>query len=302
MNKLFYFLLFCSISGAGVLWWLMNSTSSPGHEVEMKADSHESPHGLVIDEHSNSGHLKANKDVEAEHAEIKTEDQENDTESPKEDLFEAEDEQDSGAKHSTKPEDSKHENLAHKSGESSAPTSLSINSSPVSVNVIIDGEKAGVTPFETKLKTKVQKFRFEKEGYVPVEREAPAEAKPEGAFMSWRIAMVEQQLPPSQKTKLEELQSYFLKGTVGPVFVQVKALDQRVYNRSDVVDLLREHRKNLKDNKVISCEVNLGAHGKWFRILVGPFISKPEASQSLEFISKSLNAEDTFVTGAQTCL
>jgi len=311
VNKLFYFLLFCSVSGAGVLWWLMHSGPvEPQAQSESHVEADAEPKGLVIEDRPNFHSAKS---------EIDKKDEETEGTDSEEEAVAAED----GTEEERASSDQKALDVAEKSSlfesdtqeeplSEEAPLSdpqgkneatvLSINSTPVGVVVFVDGERVGTTPIETRLKKQAQKFRFEKEGYVPVEREAPAELKPEGAFMSWRISMVEQQLPAAQKEKIEDVQSFFLKGTVGPVFVQVRALDQRVHDRSDVMELLKTYRKKLLDEKVVSCEVNLGDSGKWFRILVGPFVSKDEARQSNSFISKSLEADDTFVTGAQTCL
>jgi hypothetical protein len=179
---------------------------------------------------------------------------------------------------------------------------LSIASEPEGVTVFVDGKNVGKTPLERTLTKNPQKIRFEKEGFVPVEREAPGEAKPEGAYMSWRINMVEQQLPAAQRKRIDDVGTYFLKGVSGPVFIQIRALNAQLEPRPSVVRLVQELRAQLREERVFGCEVSLGAKGNWSRILAGPFMSRDEARKSLGFFKEGLKADDLFVTGEQSCL
>jgi len=262
MNKLFYFLLFCSVAGAGVLWWLIHSTA-PKPVAESRI---EAPKGLVIDDRPS-----VPKDVNVA---------------------------DAAATHES----------TEKTHEPAAPAAdskasvLSITSEPEGVLVFIDGKQVAKTPVERTLTQKPQKFRFEKEGFIPVEREAPAEAQPEGAYMSWRISMVPQQVPASKKDRIDEVGSFFLKGVSGPVFVQIKAVSSALEPRASVVKEVLRIRASLREERIFACEVSLGAKGNWSRVLAGPFRSRDEARKSLEFLKEGLKAEDLFVTGEQSCL
>ncbi len=279
MNKLFYFLLFLSVAGAGVLWWLM-------HAVEDKTAAQsqtkiEAPKGLVIEDKPS-----ATPQVSREVLDMEVQEEE------------ASDELDIVEANGSIAEAPKNEPTPVASD--AKPSTLSISSDPEGVAVFLDGKRIGQTPLERSLTQKVQKFRFEKEGFVPVEREAPAEARPEGAYMSWRISMVPQQLPASQKSRMDE--DHFLKGVSGPVFVQIRAVSSDAEPRAAVVKTIEQMRKTLREERVFACEVSLGEKGRWSRILVGPFSSKQEARRSLSFLKESLKADDLFVTGEQSCL
>ncbi len=260
MNKLFYFLLFCSVAGAGVLWWLINSTGE--NKAPEPVATIDSPKGLVIEDRPS----------------IPKDAQVTDATAPKEDS------------HSKAPI------------EGAKASILAISSQPEGVTVRIDGKDVGKTPLERTLTSKIQKFRFEKNGFVPVEREAPAEAHPEGAYMSWRISMVANQLPAAKKARIEDEGSFFLKGVSGPVFVQIKALSSELEPRPAIVKQVQDIRKKLREDRIFGCEVSLGAKGLWSRILAGPFMSREEARKSLEFLKEGLKADDLFVTGEQSCL
>jgi hypothetical protein len=292
MNKLFYFLLFCSVSGAGVLWWLMNTVGV--EESHVALSNTETVKGLKIeDTHAPSIPVNSKPSVEG---------------AQKEEKLEAKTEAETDAETQDKSKSDTEESLSLKGSSPSSstlsdrPSRLSISSEPSGVNVFLDGNKIGVTPLERTLTNKVQKFRFEKEGYVPVEREAPAEKTSEGAYLSWRISMVPQQLPAAQKKLIDSVESYFLKGLSGPVFVQVKALSADMESRSSVVRLIQEMRTAIREEKIFGCEVSLGEKGHWYRILVGPFANKVEASKAMGFLKESLKLEDIFVAGAQSCL
>jgi hypothetical protein len=264
MNKLFYFLLFCSVSGAGVLWWLMHAVGGD----EIVATETQRPQGLVIRDAPRTEEIL-------------------------------------GADSATLDEDSEAaEKIVDQMtplNEAVGPSTLTISSDPEKVEVYLDGKRVGQTPFEAKLKKEVQKFRFEKEGFVPVEREAPAELVPEGAYLSWRISMVKQELPPAQRARLQDVASYFLKGVSGPVFVQVKSVAVETEPRSQVVNEIDSMRKMILEDKVFACEVSLGDKGLWYRYLVGPFETRREAQQALGFLRERLKTQDLFVTGAQSC-
>lgn len=277
MNKLFYFLLFSSVAGAGVLWWLMHSSAETDKSTTMATV--EAPNGLVIEDRPSA--ISVPRDAKVADAVVPGESEE--APAPKSD-------------HSPKSE-----TPAPPATDAKAST-LSISSEPEGVNVFLDGRKVGVTPIERTLTTKVQKYRFEKEGFIPVERDAPAEAKPEGAYMSWRISMVSQQVPAAQKSRMDEADAYFLKGRSGPVFVQIRAVDARLEPRPAIIKELQETRKRLREERIFACEVSLGTKGNWSRILAGPFASREEARRSLRFLKESLQTDDLFVTGEQSCL
>jgi hypothetical protein len=269
VNKLFYFLLFCSVAGAGVLWWLIHSTGE--NKTPVAAATVEAPKGLVIEDRPSIP-----KDAHVAEAAANEED----PHSPAQPEVAAVSKLLDGAKASV----------------------LSISSEPEGVTVFVDGKEVGKTPIEKTLTTKIQKFRFEKNGFVPVEREAPAEAHPEGAYMSWRISMVANQLPAAKKARIEDEGSFFLKGVSGPVFVQIKALSSELEPRPAIVKQVQDIRKKLREDRIFGCEVSLGAKGLWSRILAGPFMSREEARKSLEFLKEGLKADDLFVTGEQSCL
>lgn len=294
MNKIFYFLLFCSISGAGVLWWLMASIKE-----EQVQESAQKSQGLVIEDTTVDALSEMGVDLSPEETES----------SPSQEGIALDESAMLGQMEGEADEDAildedvdKEGSLFEDTSVISKPTTLSITSVPTGVNVYLNGDLVGQTPVERILTDKVQKFRFEKEGYVPVEREAPAEEKPEGAFMSWRISMVEQQLPPAEKSRIQDMDTYFVEGVLGPAFVQVRSLQGDVFSKQDIIEVLRTMRKQLMDEKVVACAVDLASRGKWYRVLVGPFASQDEAKASVDFVSKSLNISDVFVTGAQTCL
>lgn len=294
MNKLFYFLLFCSVSGAGVLWWLMNTVGL--EETPVAASNTEPTKGLKIEDT-----ISPSLPVESKPEENAQAEQESDEES--QDKPEAETAEPSSLFAKEEGEVPKSEGTSTSSSTlSDKPSQLSISSEPSGINVFLDGSKIGVTPLERTLTNKVQKFRFEKEGFVPVEREAPAEKTPEGAYLSWRISMVPQQLPAAQKNRIDSVESYFLKGVSGPVFVQVKALSTDMEPRSSVVRSVQEMRTAIREEKVFGCEVSLGDKGHWYRIVIGPFANKAEASTAMGFLKESLKVDDLFVTGAQSCL
>lgn len=266
MNKLFYFLLFCSVAGAGVLWWLIHSTGEK--KAAVAEATVEAPKGLVIED-------RPSIPKDAQVAEATAHD-----EAPIEESVEEAKPPLEGAKASV----------------------LSISSEPAGVTVFVDGKDVGKTPLERTLTNKIQKFRFEKSGFIPVEREAPAEARPEGAYMSWRISMVANQLPAAKKARIEDEGSFFLKGVSGPVFVQIKALSSELEPRPAIVKQVQEIRLKLREDRIFGCEVSLGAKGLWSRVLAGPFMSREEARKSLEFLKEGLKADDLFVTGEQSCL
>lgn len=278
MNKLFYFLLFCSIAGAGVLWWLIHSTGE--QKVATSEVRIEAPKGLVIEDRPS-----VPKDVNAGDAATLPE----------------KGEVAPGGEASHANEEKDPEEIAAHAKDAKASV-LAISSDPEGINVLVDGKLVGKTPLERKLTTKVQKLRFEKEGFVPVERDAPAEARPEGAYMSWRISMVAKQLPASQKTRIDEVGTFFLRGVSGPVFVQIKAFSSALEGRPAIVKQVQDIRKKLREERIFACEVSLGEKGNWSRILAGPFSSREEARKSLSFLKEGLKADDLFVTGEQSCL
>ncbi|MEO5666484.1 MAG: PEGA domain-containing protein [Bdellovibrionota bacterium] len=265
MNKLFYFLLFCSVAGAGVLWWLIQST---GEKAPHAVTTVEAPKGLVIDDRPSIP-----KDAHVSDA----------------------------TEHAETPAAAKVEEKSPPRGDAKA-TVLSISSEPEGVSVFIDGKQVAKTPVERSLTNKVQKFRFEKEGFVPVERDAPAESKPEGAYMSWRISMVTQQIPATKKAVIGEDGDFFLKGVSGPVFVQIKALSSALETRPAIIKQVQDMRKKLREERIVICEVSLGKKGNWSRILAGPFPTRDDAHKSLGFLKEGLKADDLFVTGEQSCL
>ena len=293
MNKLFYFLLFCSVAGAGVLWWLLRSSQHQDQKLSAHGESKIAvPEGLVIEDRPSIP-----RDVRAGDAETP----------PTDDAAGSHEEAHSDVKaepHGAQTKDA-HEAPAKKEilpkGDAKASV-LAIASEPSGVMVFVNGKEVGKTPLERTLTNKVQKIRFEKEGFVPVERDAPGEARPEGAYMSWRINMVAQQLPASQKKRIDEVGSFFLKGVSGPVFIQIKAVSSDLEARPVIVKQVQELRAKLREERVFACEVSLGSKGNWSRILAGPFDSRDEARKSLGFFKEGLKVDDLFVTGEQSCL
>ena len=286
MNKLFYFLLFCSVAGAGVLWWLIHSTGE--QKVAHSEVKIEAPKGLVIEDRPS-----VPKDVHVGDAAAPLDQGDHATHEGDAHMAEA-------AAHG---EAEKSDDIPAAAPPKDAKASLlAISSDPEGVSVFVDGKLVGKTPLDRTLTKKVQKLRFEKDGFVPVEREAPAEARPEGAYMSWRISMVAQQLPASQKARIDDVGTFFLRGVSGPVFVQIKAFSSALEGRPAIVKQLQEIRKKLREDRIFACEVSLGEKGNWSRILAGPFASREEANKSLTFLKEGLKADDLFVTGEQSCL
>lgn|GEM_PF-2892733 len=272
-----------------MLWWLMNTVGIEEAPVAELVSGHTA--GLLIEDSLS----EKKHEAKAAHAETSHEDADSE-------------EEPAGESHEGQASDAKasggHD--APKSDESKVfsdkPSHLSISSEPSGVNVFLNGSKVGVTPLERTLTPSVQKFRFEKEGFVPVEREAPAEPVPEGAYLSWRISMVTQQLPPAEKSRIDSEESYFLKGMTGPVFVQVKSYSSDLEPRSGVIRKIQSMRESIREEKIFACEVSLGDKGQWYRILIGPFATREEAGRSNTFLKESLKVDDLFVTGAQSCL
>lgn len=284
INKIFYFLLFCSIAGAGVLWWLINAVPQQGETTATStAQSDLTVEDIVEDSIEDPLNPPP---VEAESAEE----------------VESGNEADEAQEVAESSSSSEVSAPATSETISADPSILSITSDPAGVNVFVNGRQSGITPFETTLTANEQTLRFELEGYVPVERKAPAEEVPEGAFMSWRISMVKQELPSREKDEVAEVADYFPSGMVGPVFIQVKSMEQKVHGRAAVLDELKLMRGQLSNDKVVACSVELANRGMWYRILIGPFSSKSEARSSLPFVKKSIGVDDVFVTGAQKCL
>lgn len=300
INKIFYFLLFCSIAGAGVLWWLMNAVPQPGaSDVAAPNQPALKVEDIVEDPEEISADERADDSIEDPLDPPPEEMSETEDASTSPGLFDSEDPE-------GMPEEASEEQPEEIADEEvvadADPSVLSITSSPSGVTVYVNGVRRGVTPFETTLTDKEQTLRFQLEGYVPVERKAPAESQPEGAFMSWRISMVKDEPTSSAADEMAEVGDYFPSGMVGPVFIQVKSMDQNVHTRTQVVNELQAMREQLSNDKVVACSVDLGNSGMWYRILIGPFSSKSEARSSLAFVKKSVGINDVFVTGAQKCL
>lgn len=291
MNKLFYFLLFCSVTGAGVLWWLMNTITQEEVVQEIVVDKDKL--GLQIQDTPDEVHEK-DKAKEADEA-VKEDTM------PSEELAKPNDETKETVDNA-KTTDKNDNSLNSLFQGEAKPSQLNISSEPMGVDVFLNSQKIGVTPIERTLTNKVQKFRFEKPGFVPVEREAHAEKTPEGAYLSWRINMVPLQNPTTQKPQVSSSESHFLQGVSGPFFVQVKAYSTEEENRNGLMLILDEMRTTIKEQKVFACEVSLGDRGRWYRVLIGPFASRQEAQKSLSFLKESLKINDLFVTGVQSCL
>ena len=378
MNKIFTALLFLTLVGAGILFWLMKtlppSPSSAAHDKSEKSEVISTPDGVKV------GDLKAEGE---EHAEG---------------------EKAPGEKGSAEKSQS-HE--AEKSDADDVKSMLSIMTTPVVAKVFVDGEIKGKTPLEIKLTHKEQAIKLVADGFNDMEKEAPP-AKAEGPVenLRWNIALrakkgslkepphrdslgkkgqkhekaekIETAEKPTQSKPLDDkgalaalpkpvhseplkvesakkveethvaknseahvekethpethtdkhpgkpavakaheakeappkmaasnaAESLYLHGRGGPVWIQVKALETptEVAAKKEIVEpAIEKFRSDLKGMMVVGCQVDLAGHGRWTRILVGPFENKVEARTALGQVKKSTDSA-AFVTGAQTCL
>ncbi len=312
MNRVFYILLFLTISGFGVLWWLFNSLP-PDEEMMAPVEKH----GLVIHEekkeageahpetHNNAhGESHEKSHAEAEGAEHKVEH----SHEPK---AEHKEEVPAHSEHSTSGEESTKEAAAAGSGDhASEPSeslsknvhaeksSLFIESQPSGAVVYMDGVLKGKTPFTFDLAAADKILRIELDGYQRQERSIEERHRESGALTRWKIELVAQ--TPIAKEAAFQKADYRLTGTRGPVFVQLKAVDSK--DNTGWLLAVQSFREKLKNKNVYICDVDLGAKGRWTRFLMGPYGEKSEAQSNLKAAKDQGGEAQAFVVGEQKCL
>ena len=190
MKKVFFALMFLSLAGAGVLFWLIRSSPSdlnPTVKTE-HAETHDGAAGLHIvdDKHEEVAkvdeHGEAAKEGEAtegsEHGEAGKEGEEK---------HEA-----ASDVEKTEVTDSHAENHEEKAGEAAkAPPALAIRTEPPAAKVWVDGKLRGETPMDIPLLPKTQMVQLEAEGFEDFTRIAPSDAEAGNGQLNWKIQLKE---------------------------------------------------------------------------------------------------------------
>jgi hypothetical protein len=302
MNRVFYILLFLTISGFGVLWWLFNSLP-PEEEVLAPIEKH----GLVIHEEKKAETPGAPGELLAHGEESKAETATAHETHEKGALIEgaghvsteaAESHGESAHSEATHSE-AAHSEPAHESESKKSATveksSIFLETAPVGAMVYVDGVLKGKAPFTFELAATDKVVRIELPGYERTIEERHREA---GALTRWKIDLV----PQTEVAKEASFQKtdYRLTGTRGPLFIQLKAVDSK--ENTGWLLAIQSFREKLKSKNVYICDVDLGAKGRWSRFLVGPFAGKSEAQAELKNAQKLSGEMGAFVVGEQKCL
>jgi len=88
-----------------------------------------------------------------------------------------------------------------------------------------------------------------------------------------------------------------LSGLQGPAFVQIRAFDDPAVG----VDEFAKQMASTLSKPVALCLVEIPGKGRFTRVLIGPMKSRREAMRALDGI-KQATLTDAFVTGAQQCV
>ncbi len=339
MNKLFAALLFLTLVGAGILFWLMKSmptspSSADSHGASEKAEVISTPEGVQVGDLAHEGGDQHGSDHGAEsgHSDSKKD------------------------AHASNEKDSHGSAKEHEEAHAPARTTLSIATTPVLADVFVDGEQKGQTPLEFELGEKAQTVKLVADGFNEVVKTVPAQGKEN---LKWNIAlrakkgalvepphrnaptagMIEGKgalaaLPKARTAHAAPVKEHkeeahgkaedakpahaasvaaandthssdlYLRGRGGPVWVQIKSMEapSEAAAVKEIVDpQIEKFRKDLTGFNVVGCQVQIPNKGRWVRVLVGPFESKAEAKTNVTSI-KNGGGADAFVTGAQTCL
>ena len=307
MNKIFMALLFLTLAGAGVLFWLMRTLPGPNgakshteataeHSLEESGNHAKDEHGG--DEHGSGGHESAEHgtadhgDAAKEHAKAAHPSEENESEHGKAETKHASE----GGAHAASKESEKPmsiEDLEFKG------QSLSINTTPVSAIVSVDGEVRGQTPLEIALGPISMKVKLEAPGYGIVEKDAPI-VKPGNSLdiLTWNFPLKPQNEPRS-KVAHEKSTGVFVHGRKGPVWLQVKSLADDSSGTAE--SAIEKYRSDFAMKNIVGCKVDLAEKGKWTRVLVGPYNNKVAAKMAADLI-QAKTSEAALVTGVQRCL
>lgn len=213
MKKAFFALLFLSFAGAGVLFWLMRSSS---HDEKVVAEATHEEHGEHADKEHGEGeeeHGEGHDEAAGEHKDAKLNEEDSHeavasehgaakgAEHGEEHGVEAEPnaavahggEGEAAAEHGEdggapgaagRGEDAEEEDSAQ------APPSLTIHTEPPAAKVWVDGKPRGETPIEIPLLPKAQMVQLEAEGYAEFTRLAPSDKEASGQ-LNWKIQLKE---------------------------------------------------------------------------------------------------------------
>lgn len=211
MKKAFFALLFLSFAGAGVLFWLMRSSS---HDEKIVTDATHEEHG---GEHADKEHGEGEE--EAGEGQDEAAGEHKDAKLSEEDSHEAVAEHGAakGAEHGEEHGDTAEPNAAVAHGgegeaaaehgdedgapasahgedaeedAAQAPPSLTIHTEPPAAKVWVDGKPRGETPIEIPLLPKAQMVQLEAEGYAEFTRLAPSDKEASGQ-LNWKIQLKE---------------------------------------------------------------------------------------------------------------
>ncbi len=273
MNKIFYVLVFLSLAGAGILFWLMKSMPEAPNASKVSAEMAPA-HG----EHpaTESTSEVTPKDVRVMDLDEKKTDA---TENPPDEPSES------------------HEKKAEPVAEKSNTPGLSLSTEPVGAHVFLNNEFKGNTPIELTLKDNEQELRLEAEGFEDYKKIVPKleEVKDE-AHMNWKIQM--KKIAQKKESKVLEAVKLVAAKAPSTFYIQLKSVEKEGVS-GEVEEFTKKIAEASKLN-VLPCKVEVQGKGLWTRILVGPFASKKEASAELEKVKK-LNGGEAFIVGAQKC-
>jgi hypothetical protein len=285
MNKIFYILLFLSISGAGVLWWLWNSLPPQDKEVAQQVVT-----GLRIEEDHKEG----------EKGEHETSDDSHSEETATSDSAVAATTHSSTSTSSSEvpvPETSASKSAAVPQVANSPKSSLFVESVPAGALLYVDGVLKGKTPFTFEVKGDDKIVRLEADGFEKTEKVLEPHHRSSGALTRWKIDL-KRMTEPAKAAQFQEA-DYRLVGRRGPFFIQLKAVEG--LQAPGWLVAVQNYRDRIRNAKVFACGVDLDSKGKWTRFLMGPFDSKNAADGSLSPTRTMSGEKDAFVTGEQEC-
>jgi len=278
MSKIFYILVFLSLTGAGALYWLMKTAPEAPH-AEQK----------IVNSEAKTNHM--------EPQDVKVADIVDNT---------------AGTAAEKIAENSPHnENTVKTTVETPPATAektpevavLALSSEPKEAHIYLNNEFKGNTPLEITLSEAPQNLRLESDGYEDYEKALPklSELKDEKR-LNWKIQLKAAKLSSVKVSNPLATKTVSLKATPKTAqkesYVQIKAFPEDA-KPEDVAAYIKAQQDKVKMN-IVTCKIKIGDKGMWTRVLVGPFKAKKEALLEMDKI-KTATQEDAFITFKENC-